>query len=190
MNRSTQDIIQPIGPRPYIYSLVFAETLVTLVFQFISIFVMARLLIHRFITPEKLQSRIMSKTVIIYMVVHIIGSVVTLPHHFYLVLLWKPAAPIIAIDEPLYDPYILYWTGLLMIAYFYTPSVPVFFLTLERCIALKYPIQYHNRSKSFLNKLPSIATIATVVWCVIIVMISFTDSPMDMTKGLCLKQSD
>ncbi|KAI1701377.1 hypothetical protein DdX_16130 [Ditylenchus destructor] len=182
MNRSTQDIIQPIAPRPYLSSLIFAETIVTLAFQFISIFVMARLLIQRYTTPAKLQFRDMSKTVIIYMVVHMIGSVVTLPHHFYLVLLWKPAAPIIAIDDPLYNPYILYWTGLFMIAYFYTPAVPVFFLTLERCVALKCPIQYHNRSIWFINKLPSIATIASVVWCVIIVVASFPDSPMDMSK--------
>ncbi|KAI1698362.1 hypothetical protein Ddc_19157 [Ditylenchus destructor] len=151
---------------------------------------MARLLLRRFTTPEKFQSRNMCKTVVIYIVAHIIGSVVTLPHHFYLALLWKPAAPIIAIDEPLYNPYILYWTGVMMIAYFYTPAVSVFFLTLERCIALKYPIQYHNRSKWFLKKLPSIAAITTVVWCIIVVMISIPDTPMDMTKGSCLKQSD
>ncbi|KAI1699153.1 hypothetical protein DdX_17486 [Ditylenchus destructor] len=143
---------------------------------------MARLLFHRFTTSAKLQSRNMSQAVIIYMLVHLIGSAVTLPHHFYLMLLWKPAAPIIVTDEPLYDPYILYLSGIFMVTYFYTPAVPVFFLTLERCIALKYPIQYHNRSKTFLNKLPSIATIATVVWCVIVVMVSIPDSPMDMTK--------
>ncbi|KAI1707271.1 hypothetical protein Ddc_14928 [Ditylenchus destructor] len=83
-------------------------------------------------------------------------------------------------DDPLYQPYALFSTGMFMGIYLYAPAVPVFFLTLERCVALKFPVKFN--SKFVRRRMPIIATIATIMWCVAIALGFFLELPLDVEK--------
>ncbi|KAI1706010.1 serpentine type 7TM GPCR chemoreceptor srbc domain-containing protein [Ditylenchus destructor] len=121
----------------------------------------------------------MSKSVLIYLVVHIFGSLSTIPHHLYFLLWWQPSIP----KDGLYNPVTLFWSGIFMSAYVYTAAVPVFFLTLDRCIALKLPVQYHNNEKFGVRKmLPRVTVIVTVMYWVINMAAFFLELPLDMVK--------
>ncbi|KAI1693447.1 hypothetical protein Ddc_22813 [Ditylenchus destructor] len=142
---------------------------------------MCRVILYRVImSTTKYQSSSISKNVILYMIVHIVGSTLTLLHHLYLVIFWRPATPSIATDDPLYDPYVLFWTGMFMGIYLYAAPMPVFFVTLDRCIALKFPIQYNN--KFVRRRMPIITTIVTVLWCAAIVIFFLLELPLDLTN--------
>ncbi|KAI1700396.1 hypothetical protein DdX_16731 [Ditylenchus destructor] len=164
MNTSTR---QTILPRPYLHWLVFVQTLITIAFQIIAVALLSRIVFYRFAMKYKYETRNMSTLVIVYMIVHIIGSSMSLPYELYLAVFWKPAMPIIPIDNPLYDPYVLYWTGAFMVTYIMTAAVPVFFLTLDRCVALKFPIYYHNNIKSTRGKILTLAITVIVLWCLV-----------------------
>ncbi|KAI1708733.1 serpentine type 7TM GPCR chemoreceptor srbc domain-containing protein [Ditylenchus destructor] len=121
----------------------------------------------------------MSKSVLIYLVVHISGSLSMIPHHLYFVLWWMPSIP----ADGLYNPETLFWSGIFMSAYIYTAAIPVFFLTLDRCIALKLPVQYHNNVKFGVRKmLPVVTVIITVMYWVINFAAFFLELPLDMIK--------
>ncbi|KAI1706653.1 hypothetical protein DdX_12863 [Ditylenchus destructor] len=83
-------------------------------------------------------------------------------------------------DDPLYQPYALFSTSMFMGIYLYAPPVPVFFLTLERCIALKFPVKFN--SKFVRRRMPIIATIATMTWCIAIALGFFLELPLDVEK--------
>ncbi|KAI1699993.1 hypothetical protein DdX_16977 [Ditylenchus destructor] len=178
MNTSTEKSSMAIAPSSYLHWLNFVQTLITLVFQVTSISLMSRLMFYRFLKPLKYEMRNMSKTIVLNAFVHIIGSILTIPHHLYLVLWWKQATPSASTDEPLYDPNVLYWTGMFLGVYMYAPPVPVFFLTLERCIALKFPVLYN--SKFMRKKMPVLTFNVTITWCLATILLFLRELPIDM----------
>ncbi|KAI1702091.1 hypothetical protein DdX_15684 [Ditylenchus destructor] len=70
-----------------------------------------------------------------------------------------------------------------MSVYVYAPGVPIFFLTLDRCMALKFPVQYHNNSKWIRGRLPAVTTVLTVLWCVAYLTTIVVSVPPDMTQA-------
>ncbi|KAI1697876.1 hypothetical protein DdX_18241 [Ditylenchus destructor] len=93
----------------------------------------------------------------------------------------RGAAPLIPTGEPLYDPYTLYLMGIFMATYFYTPAIPVFFLTLDRCIALKFPIHY-TKSDFMKRKLPALVITCTFIFTVAILISLLAELPLDIDK--------
>ncbi|KAI1695540.1 hypothetical protein DdX_19529 [Ditylenchus destructor] len=165
------------GPRPYLHWLNFVETLLTLAFQIVTISLMSRVMFYGVVLKDKFKCHNMSKTVVSYMTVHIAGSILAIPHHLYLVILWKPVKPG---DEPLYDPNVLYWTGIFDATYLFAPSLPVFLLTVDRCIALKFPVKYNSRFAR--RTMPTVTTVLTISWCCAIAFGFLLELPLDIGK--------
>ncbi|KAI1696828.1 hypothetical protein DdX_18847 [Ditylenchus destructor] len=177
MNKS-KELPQPeTASRSYVHLLMFMEILITLIFQFITLLLLFRVLFHRFGTQIKIQ---MSQCVIIYMFTNIIGSISTLPHHIYFVVFWKPITPSTSVQ--LYDPYTLFWTGIVMLNYGFTLPVPVFFMTIERCLALRFPAQYHN-NKFIRQMVSALSIVLTIVWCLTVFVLLLLELPLDESKG-------
>uniref|UniRef100_A0A915CZA8 Uncharacterized protein n=1 Tax=Ditylenchus dipsaci TaxID=166011 RepID=A0A915CZA8_9BILA len=51
-------------------------------------------------------------------------------------------------DSNLYNPYILFWLGSFMLAYTLALTVPVLFITLDRCFTIQFLLQYNNRKRT------------------------------------------
>ncbi|KAI1707273.1 hypothetical protein Ddc_14930 [Ditylenchus destructor] len=73
----------------------------------------------------------------------------------------------------------MYWMGIFMAIYLYTPAVPVFFLTLDRCIALKFPIHYNG--KFMRGKMAITAVVITIIWCIALIIGLLQELPLDTT---------
>ncbi|KAI1701202.1 hypothetical protein DdX_16232 [Ditylenchus destructor] len=71
----------------------------------------------------------------VYMMTHICGSTLACGYQVYMLIFWRP--PSMAQNQPLYNPYIVFWLSIWQIGYFAITSIPVLFLSLDRCLALK-----------------------------------------------------
>jgi len=68
-------------------------------------------------------------TLYIYLITHVLESTLSLPYNVYLITLWGPT-----VNN--YSPYAIYCMGIMFGTYTAISAIPVFFLTLDRCLAL------------------------------------------------------
>ncbi|KAI1704474.1 hypothetical protein DdX_14236 [Ditylenchus destructor] len=99
------------------------------------------LLLYRyFYKPHRLMTRTFSKPMFIFLCHHLINSVLVFPYHFYLVFWWNAS-------KNLYQPYILFWSGIWISNYWAINPAVVFFLALDRCLAIILVYKYSGRLK-------------------------------------------
>ncbi|KAI1703210.1 hypothetical protein DdX_15043 [Ditylenchus destructor] len=157
--------------RSYLTYLNFAETILTLAFQSVSITSMSRLVYCAAFRRKSLRGNL-SASLIVYLIVHIMCSTSAVPYHVYIVLNWSPGANN-------YSPNLLFWLGMLPNTYYFVSPIPVFFLTLDRCLALKAPFFHNNLDKKWIT-VPTIATFLTVYG--VCIYFFLRELPLDIEK--------
>ncbi|KAI1693878.1 serpentine type 7TM GPCR chemoreceptor srbc domain-containing protein [Ditylenchus destructor] len=75
-----------------------------------------------------------------------------------------------------YDMNIFFWTGMLSANYTSISPIPVLFLTLDRCLALRFPLKYNN---ALIRQLISMC-------CVTIILIDYIGSTVILLLELPL----
>uniref|UniRef100_A0A915EBL0 Serpentine receptor class gamma n=1 Tax=Ditylenchus dipsaci TaxID=166011 RepID=A0A915EBL0_9BILA len=125
----------------YLPYLLLLQTISIVIFQLITISCMSVLLFSNFFLKRRLKVAL-STSIIIYLLVHVIFSLTALPYGFYNIFVWTSTS---------LNPYILFYTGSSTYAYYYLTPVPVLFLTLDRCLAWKLPVQYMSYIKNIKN---------------------------------------
>jgi len=149
MDNKSDSTITPSPALTYFPYLNIVQNSVAVLCALMAISLNARLIYHGWVHQSKssnqaLKVRQLSKAMWFYLSVHLIGCVLTLPYNFYVVCNWRPA--------PLspYDPYTLYWLGLPLIAYYTMSPVPILFLTIDRCLALKVRSRNDNQLREWI----------------------------------------
>ncbi|KAI1711827.1 hypothetical protein Ddc_12660 [Ditylenchus destructor] len=157
--------------RSYLTYLNFGETILTLVFQSISISSMSYLVYCAAFKRKSLRGNL-SASLLVYLILHIMCSTSAVPYHLYTVLNWRPAANN-------YSPNLLFWLGMLPNTYYFVSPIPVFFLTLDRCLALKAPFFHNNLGKKWIT-VPTIVVFLTVYGVCIYYFLR--ELPLDIEK--------
>lgn len=79
-----------------------------------------------------------------------------------------------------YDPYVLFFTGLGVDIYYAVSPIPLFFLTVDRCLILSSTYAYGHRSKRLLF----LVELVTLVFAVgVTVAVSLVELPFDDVTG-------
>lgn len=111
---------------------------------------------------------------------HLVNCLYSYTYHLYCVLLWRGTAT-------RYQPYVLFWTGLSVDVYYGLAPIPLFFLTVDRCLTLVATYRYGYVCKQVLF----VFELATLfVATVICVLISVMELPLDEASGLLLGKSE
>lgn len=82
---------------------------------------------------------------------------------------------------PLYSPYVLYWTGMLQVSYVAVSSLPVLFLSVDRCLTLNVPLGRYRRWVE--PKIVPVGAVALIVFYVISMAIGLMEIPLQWDKG-------
>ncbi|KAI1717183.1 hypothetical protein DdX_06916 [Ditylenchus destructor] len=122
----------------YLRYLNFAENLIILISQLITITLFANLIYKSRFRRGSIQIKGgLSHSLLAFLCAHVVLSSLSLPMSIYLVINWTlPSNPQISH----YTPYLLYWLGLWMSAYITAGPLLVLMLTVDRCLSLKFPI--------------------------------------------------
>ncbi|KAI1704462.1 hypothetical protein DdX_14222 [Ditylenchus destructor] len=124
-----------------------------------------------FFKPHLLVTRTFSKPMLIFLSHHLLNSVFGFFYHFYLVIWWRA-------DWSTYSPYILFWSGFWVGNYWAMNPVAVFFLTVDRCLAIVLINKYGNRTKSIVLMLEWITLAGLYIFST---YIYFLDLPLDLS---------
>ncbi|KAI1713316.1 hypothetical protein Ddc_11969 [Ditylenchus destructor] len=116
-----------------------------------------------FFKPNLLVTRTISKPMLIFLSHHLLNSIFGFFYHFYLVIWWRPVGIT-------YSPYILFWSGFWVANYWAINPVAVFFLTVDRCLAIVLINKYVSNCQSFpcllikFHSVPQLAIKMTFGW--------------------------
>uniref|UniRef100_A0A915DUB3 Uncharacterized protein n=1 Tax=Ditylenchus dipsaci TaxID=166011 RepID=A0A915DUB3_9BILA len=82
------------------------------------------------------------------------------------------------LDTDLYNLYILFWLGIGLTSYASALTVPVLFITLDRCFTIKFPLQYNSRESNWLFR-----SSLLIIFLVYLAGFSFTlmELPLDLS---------
>ncbi|KAI1709548.1 hypothetical protein Ddc_13862 [Ditylenchus destructor] len=123
---------------PYVPYLNLIETIACVICRLITICTMSKVVYHRFRGTNKYpRVRIVSPIVIIFLSVSVCCALTTLPYYLYTIIKWTPANT--------YDVTAMYWLGIHLSNSVAVLPVLIFFLTLDRCLALNYPLLYSRQ---------------------------------------------
>uniref|UniRef100_A0A915DBJ8 G-protein coupled receptors family 1 profile domain-containing protein n=1 Tax=Ditylenchus dipsaci TaxID=166011 RepID=A0A915DBJ8_9BILA len=147
-----------------------------IVFGFIGLVTMTRIVFCNFFRPGTLAIKSLSATMLIYMITHIVNLSLSFTYHFYMVFWWRP-------DKNIYKSYFIFWFGIWTLNYLVCGPIVIFFLTLDRCLVLKMAFRYNDRIKAWL--------VRTILLALFIAYLSSTfiylmELPLDLKKGECL----
>ncbi|KAI1701945.1 hypothetical protein DdX_15812 [Ditylenchus destructor] len=84
----------------------------------------------------------LSKSLILYMTYHAVLSLSGLPYQFLII--WTMVSPSSDVE---FNPYIVFWTSLTYNSYVSASPVPMFFLTLDRCLVVWLAFGYSKYSR-------------------------------------------
>nr|CAD2191142.1 unnamed protein product [Meloidogyne enterolobii] len=120
---------------PYITYLNFAEHIVGLLCQVITIVLITILLLIYNFNVDLLKVKTFSRSMIFYLCVHLFCAILGIPHLIYKVFWWRPLEN--EATNSAYDPYLLFWTGLPELSYMALAPFCVLYLIIDRCLALR-----------------------------------------------------
>ncbi|KAI1713334.1 hypothetical protein Ddc_11988 [Ditylenchus destructor] len=158
--------------RDYLPYLSLAENCLVLICITSTTIALTVLFYRLFFKPNLLVTRTISKPMLIFLSHHLLNSIFGFFYHFYLVIWWRP----VGIS---YSPYILFWSGFWVSNYWAINPVAVFFLTVDRCLAIVLVHRYGNRAKHIMLILEC-GTLAG--FYVFSTYIYFLDLPLDLSK--------
>lgn len=139
--------------RPYLVYVEFLQAIVTALAQVTTVVLMSHLLYCSICNRKRLRSKQgLLATLYIYLLTHVIEASLSLPYNIYLIALWNPT-----VNN--YSPYVLYPLGIVFGTYTAISAIPVFFLTLDRCIALLTSVRPRLH---FLNSYVAVGAAVTV----------------------------
>ncbi|KAI1710424.1 hypothetical protein DdX_10785 [Ditylenchus destructor] len=138
------------APVPYLTTLTIVERIIAGTCQLVTIVLFSNLLLRttlarfwRKATTGPLQSGgSLSNSLILYMTFHAVLSFSGLPYQFLLI--WKT---IFSSSNIEINPYTVFWMSLTYNTYVSTSPVPMFFLTLDRCLVLWLGLDYSQYSR-------------------------------------------
>ncbi|KAI1695650.1 hypothetical protein DdX_19475 [Ditylenchus destructor] len=102
------------------------------------------------------------------------GALLATPYHLYLTVYWSKEGHTNS------EPYAHLWLGLWMLIHWSLSTVSASLLTLERCIALTFPLLYNSRlAKGF----PRFSLICFVLWIIFAAFHVLREIPLDVEKS-------
>ncbi|KAI1703766.1 hypothetical protein DdX_14705 [Ditylenchus destructor] len=110
-------------------------------------------------------------SIIVFLLLHICFTSIILPYHLYIIIKWIPQSN--------YNPNVLFWTGIWACLYFLLSSASVFILTLERCLAIIFPLQYKPVIRKFYTPL---SVLFLAVLLIVFITLSLLELPLDVIK--------
>ncbi|KAI1709516.1 hypothetical protein DdX_11304 [Ditylenchus destructor] len=116
----------------------------------------------------------MSASLLIFIVIHIAGAVAFVPYFLYVIIFWSYTD-----GNGTYDPYVLYWTGMFTVLYLAVSSTATFFLTLDRCLLLRFPGQYFSKIK---KRFPYIFAIVITTMAIAFIGASLFELPLKLPQ--------
>ncbi|KAI1695313.1 hypothetical protein Ddc_21317 [Ditylenchus destructor] len=152
--------------RDYLPYLSLAENCLVLICITSTTIALTVLFYRLFFKPNLLVTRTISKPMLIFLSHHLLNSIFGFFYHFYLVIWWRP----VGIS---YSPYILFWSGFWVANYWAINPVPVFFLTVDRCLAIVLVHRYGNRAKSLILMLEWLTLAGLYVFSTYIYFLDF-----------------
>ncbi|KAI1703097.1 hypothetical protein Ddc_16721 [Ditylenchus destructor] len=173
-------------PMPYLTTLTIIERVIAGACQLITIVLFSNLLLRtsltrilRKSTTGPLQSGgAISNSLILYMTFHAVLSFSGLPYQFLLI--WKTIFSSSNIEV---NPYAVFWMSLTYNTYVSTSPVPMFFLTLDRCLVLWLGLGYSKYSRlSFVVSLFSTVFVYTGLF-----LSGIAELPLNLDKDGGLK---
>uniref|UniRef100_A0A915D265 Uncharacterized protein n=1 Tax=Ditylenchus dipsaci TaxID=166011 RepID=A0A915D265_9BILA len=126
--------------RPYLTYLNFVETVISWICQVSAFFLMSHLIYCGFYRKCRLKVNGFSNTMLVYMFTHAIFCFLCSICIFDTMKEWRPLA-----TAP-YDAYRIYFQGVIPMGYATVSAIPIFFLTLNRCLALKWGAYYEKKT--------------------------------------------
>ncbi|KAI1705512.1 hypothetical protein Ddc_15728 [Ditylenchus destructor] len=109
-----------------------------------------------------------------YLILHLIGIIFVIPYHCYMIFRWTPEP-----NTSNYDPYIILWLGMCLAVYVVSSSASTFFLTLDRCLALRFAFRYDSIIRRYFTPLSMIILVALILICVGSIVLEI---PLDLNK--------
>ncbi|KAI1691865.1 hypothetical protein DdX_21596 [Ditylenchus destructor] len=160
------------GSLPYVPYLNLVETIVCVICRLVTIYTMSKVVYHRFLGTNKYpRVRIVSPMVIMFLSISVCCALTTLPYYLYTMVKWSPANT--------YDVTAMYWLGMHLSNSLAVLPALIFFLTLDRCLALKLPLLY---SRQMYKWTAVNATIITVLLYVLSMTFSLLELPLQYSK--------
>uniref|UniRef100_A0A915DKW7 G-protein coupled receptors family 1 profile domain-containing protein n=1 Tax=Ditylenchus dipsaci TaxID=166011 RepID=A0A915DKW7_9BILA len=129
---------------PYLPYLNLSWAISSLVCQFTTIAAMSFLLYCAYSKGSHLKTNSLSNSMLVYLIYHITFCVLCIPYHLPIFMKFIPATSRIVISVQLSN-YIAIPVGL----YYYHSPLPVFFLTVDRCLVLTFPFHYNKRAQKY-----------------------------------------
>lgn len=169
----------------YLRYLNFAENLIILISQLITITLFTNLIYQSRFRHGSIQIKGgLSHSLLSFLCAHVVLSSLSLPMSIYLVINWTlPSNPQISH----YTPYLLYWLGLWMSAYITAGPLLVLMLTVDRCLSLKFPIYSLSMAGSKRKMIKPIVLIFMLLLTVAAVAASTSvylmELPLDLKRG-------
>ncbi|KAI1693373.1 hypothetical protein Ddc_22861 [Ditylenchus destructor] len=119
----------------------------------------------------------LSKSLLIYLYMHFVLSILSIPFQFYLIISWRSQPPI---ENP-YSAQLLFWLGLWTVVYSAVAPVGVLILTLDRSMTLAFSLNYHfsKRVQNFV--LYSGVCLMALVFLSLVVF-NLMELPLDLEK--------
>ncbi|KAI1709546.1 hypothetical protein Ddc_13860 [Ditylenchus destructor] len=160
------------GSLSYVPYLNLIETIACVICRLVTIYTMSKVVYHRFRGTNKYpRVRIVSPIVIIFLSVSVCCALTTLPYYLYTIIKWTPANT--------YDVTAMYWLGIHLSNSVAVLPVLIFFLTLDRCLALNYPLLY---SRQMYKWTAVNAIIVTILVYVLSMTFSLLELPIQYSK--------
>ncbi|KAI1714068.1 hypothetical protein Ddc_11632 [Ditylenchus destructor] len=119
----------------------------------------------------------LSKSLLIYLYMHFVMSILSIPFQFYLIISWRSQPPI---ENP-YSAQLLFWLGLWTVVYSAVAPVGVLMLTLDRSMTLALSLNFHfsRRVRNFVFY--SGVCLMAVVFLSLVVF-NLMELPLDLEK--------
>ncbi|KAI1696794.1 hypothetical protein DdX_18862 [Ditylenchus destructor] len=152
---------------PYIEYLNRVEAILSIVFQIIAFGSMSHLLykFHR----RQLKVKKLATTILIYLITHVIGFIVSVPSIIYEVFFLLQVLP-----KP--TPLQIFWFDVALVVYFFVTPLPIFFLAIDRSFALKFPISHRQWIQRWLSRS---AVVFILLWTVVEFGLLMLELPID-----------
>uniref|UniRef100_A0A915CTH2 G-protein coupled receptors family 1 profile domain-containing protein n=1 Tax=Ditylenchus dipsaci TaxID=166011 RepID=A0A915CTH2_9BILA len=127
----------------YLFYLNTAEVIICLASQSLSITLFSYMSYSFYFKRKSQKTLRVSSSMFVYINFNIFFAFSAAPYFLYSLVGRNP-------DTKLYNPHILFWLGMFAMSYASTLTVPVLFITLDRCFAIKFPLQYNDRRRTWL----------------------------------------
>ncbi|KAI1709166.1 hypothetical protein Ddc_14003 [Ditylenchus destructor] len=140
----------------YLTYLVFGESILTLIIQIFAVTVLSNLALRAIFFQKNFRNgKGIPRTLLVYLLTELVFTALSVPYYVYVIFWWRPVSN--------YDVRILYWLGMYSTFYLTLVPVPLFFVTLDRCIALKRPLQYNSWTHNWLSKASALSVLCVAI---------------------------